>query len=86
MRSVVVKPGRQSQRSFYGVGEFADAIGVGQELVRRAIHDGRLPALKFGGRYTIPARVLDELVEAVMSGGLVDINEWTPAADSGVAS
>jgi excisionase family DNA binding protein len=76
----------QSEPSFYGVGAFAKAVGVGTASVYRAIHDGNLPALKFGGRYVVPARVLDQLVEAVMGGELVDLDDWRPAPGSGIAS
>jgi excisionase family DNA binding protein len=60
----------------YSVGEFARALGVGEMTVYRAIHAGRLPAIKFGGRYVIPAKALKDLIEAAMSsGGLVDVAE-----------
>jgi len=69
----------------YSVGEFARALGVGEMTVYRAIHAGRLPAIKFGGRYVIPARALEDLIEAAMSsGGLVDVTERLSAQD-GVA-
>jgi excisionase family DNA binding protein len=70
----------------YSVGSFAQALGVGEMSVYRAIHAGRLPAIKFGGRYVVPARVLDELIAAAMeSGGLVDVERWVPTVDGGVA-
>ena len=69
----------------YSVGEFARALGVGEMTVYRAIHGGRLPAIKFGGRYVVPAKALEELIDTAMStGGLVDIAEWE-SADGGVA-
>jgi len=71
--------------STYSVGEFARTLGVGEMTVYRAIHAGRLPAIKFGGRYVVPAKALDELIEAAMStGGLVDIAERL-SAQGGVA-
>jgi excisionase family DNA binding protein len=72
--------------AFYAVGRFAQALGIGEASVYRAIHAGRLPALKFGGRYMVPAKVLDQLVEAAMSGGLVDIDTWEPGMSGAVAS
>ena len=80
--------GNESQpvpRAFYGVGDFAQALGIGEMSVYRAIHAGRLPTLKFGGRFVVPAKVLDQLVEAAMSGGVVDIDEWEPGANRGLA-
>ncbi|GAB2635382.1 helix-turn-helix domain-containing protein [Kribbella swartbergensis] len=85
MSAVVRNQGQSTQRAFYGVGDFARALGIGEMSVYRAIHAGRLPALKFGGRYMVPAKVLDQLVEAAMHGGLVDIDEWEPGAQGGVA-
>ncbi|TCN36863.1 excisionase family DNA binding protein [Kribbella orskensis] len=76
----------QAAPSFYGVGAFAKAVGIGTASVYRAIHAGHLPALKFGGRYVVPARVLDQLVEAVMGGELVDLDEWRPAPGEEIAS
>jgi excisionase family DNA binding protein len=71
--------------SMYSVGEFARALGVGEMTVYRAIHSGRLPAIKFGGRYVIPAKALEQLIEAAMSsGGLVDVAERV-SAQGGVA-
>lgn len=72
--------------SFCGVGAFAKAVGIGEASVYRAIHAGNLPALKWGGRYVVPTRVLDQLVEAVMSGELVDLDEWRPVMSEGIAS
>jgi excisionase family DNA binding protein len=66
--------GTSRPATVYSVGEFARALGVGEMTVYRAIHAGRLPAIKFGGRYVVPAKALDELIEAAMStGALVDI-------------
>ncbi|MGL5823834.1 MAG: helix-turn-helix domain-containing protein [Nocardioides sp.] len=70
---------------FYSVAEFARALGVGEMTVYRAIHAGRLPAVKFGGRYLVPARVLEELIESAMAtGSLVDVADQLDPAD-GVA-
>jgi len=77
--------GQATPRAFYGVGDFAQALGIGEMSVYRAIHAGRLPALKFGGRLMVPAKVLDQLVAAAMAGGLVDIDTWEPGADGEVA-
>lgn len=71
---------------FYSVERFAAAIGVGEMSVYRAIHAGRLPAIKFGGRYLVPARALKDLVDTAMAAGaLVDIEDMTRAANRGGA-
>lgn len=65
-------------RSTYSVGEFADQLGLAEVTVYRAIHLGHIPAIKFAGRYLVPAQVLDDLLEAAMTQGLVDIALWLP--------
>lgn len=78
------KPKVQAKPVFYSVGEMAETLRIGEMTVYRAIHAGHLPALKFGGRYVVPAKVIDELINAAMDGGaLVDIAEWQVAADGG---
>jgi len=73
-------------RAFYSVEKFAGAIGVGEMSVYRAIHAGRLPAIKFGGRYLVPAKALENLIEVAMTAGaLVDIENATAAARGGGA-
>lgn len=68
--------------SVFSVGEFARTLGVGEMSVYRAIHGGRLPAIKFGNRYLVPVRALDDLLDAAMSsGGLVDVGDWVKAAE-----
>ncbi|MEU4390189.1 helix-turn-helix domain-containing protein [Kribbella sp. NPDC023855] len=86
MRVATGSQGQPAPRAFYGVGDFAQALGIGEMSVYRAIHAGRLPSLKFGGRFVIPAKVVDQLVQAAMNGGgVVDIDEWQPPADGDVA-
>ncbi|MGL5823735.1 MAG: helix-turn-helix domain-containing protein [Nocardioides sp.] len=69
----------------HSVGGFARVLGVSEMTVYRAIHAGRLPAIRFGGRYVIPGRALDELVESAMaSGGLVELPDAV-GASGGVA-
>jgi excisionase family DNA binding protein len=64
------------------VDEFAAAIGVGEMSVYRAIHAGRLPAIKFGGRYLVPAKALENLIETAMAAGaLVDLEDPTSVAN-----
>jgi excisionase family DNA binding protein len=72
--------------AFCSVDEFAAAVGIGEMSVYRAIHAGRLPAIKFGGRYLVPIKALDNLVEAAMAaGGLVDLEDLAPVVNDGGA-
>ena len=44
------------------------------------------PAIKFRGRYIVPAKALDDIVQVAMStGALVDVADWTAAAEAGAA-
>jgi excisionase family DNA binding protein len=71
--------------AFYSVERFAGAMGVGEMSVYRAIHAGRLPAIKFGGRYLVPAKALEALIDTAMAAGeLVDIENIAPAVSPGV--
>jgi len=71
---------------FYSVGEVARLLGMAEMTVYRAIHAGEFPAIKFRGRYVVPAKALDDIVQVAMTtGALVDVAAWTAAAESGVA-
>ena len=55
-----------SARRWYSVAEVAQMGGLAPMTVYRAIHAGRLPAMKIGRRYLIPARVLDAMEQAAV--------------------
>jgi hypothetical protein len=45
-----------------------------------------LPAIKFGGRYLVPAKALENLIETAMAAGaLVDLEDLTPVVNDGGA-
>lgn len=49
------------EKKYYSVAETAELLGLSPETLYRQIHAGRLPAVQFGKRFIIPARVLDDL-------------------------
>lgn len=64
---------------FYSVAEVARMLGMSSMTVYRAIAAGEFPAVKIRGRLIVPARALDEMVDAAVADrGLVDAAEWVP--------
>ena len=63
----------ERRRRFLSVAETADLLGLSHSTVQRAVRAGDFPAIKIRGRYVVPARVLDELEDAALDRGLVDI-------------
>src|SRR3954452_20418620 len=62
---------------FLSVSEVARTFGVSDLTVYREIRAGRFPAIKFRGRYVVPARVVAAMEDAaVESGGLIDVSHW----------
>jgi hypothetical protein len=47
--------------------------------VYRAIADGEFPAVKIRGRFIVPARAVQQMIEAATANGsLVDAANWVP--------
>jgi excisionase family DNA binding protein len=70
---------RQQARSprFLSVAEVACIFGVSDLTVYREIRCGRFPAIRFRGRYVVPARAVEAMEDAaVKSGALVDPSAW----------
>ncbi len=64
---------------FYSVAEVARMFGMSAMTVYRAIAAGEFPAVKVRGRLIVPARALDEMVEAAVADrSVVDAAEWVP--------
>ncbi len=64
---------------FYSVAQVARMFGMSPMTVYRAIAAGEFPAVKIRGRLIVPARALDEMVDAAMADrGVVDAAEWVP--------
>lgn len=63
--------------TFYNVAETADLLRLDQSTLYRHLRSGRFPAVKIGGRYVVPRRVVERLVDDVVNAGrCVDIAEW----------
>ena len=64
---------------FHSVAETARILGVSEMTLYRAIRSGQFPAVQVMGRLIIPAKVIDEIIDAALdSGALVDTEDWTP--------
>ncbi len=63
---------------FLSVTETAQALGMSEMTLYRAIKAGEFPAVRIRGRLIVPSRVLDELANAaVAENGAVDAAAWT---------
>jgi excisionase family DNA binding protein len=66
---------------FYTVSETAAMLRMSAITIYRAINDGEFPAVRVRGRLTIPAKVIDALVDtAKRSHSLVDPADWVRRA------
>jgi excisionase family DNA binding protein len=62
---------------FYTVPEAAVLLGWSQEHLYRLVRGDVFPAVRSGTKYSVPARAVNELVQASMrSGSCLDIEEW----------
>ncbi|WP_237768778.1 helix-turn-helix domain-containing protein [Actinopolymorpha cephalotaxi] len=67
-------------RRFYSVAEVARILGTSEMTLYRAIHAGEFPAVRIRGRLIVPAKALDDMVEAALSTqAVVDAGDWVPA-------
>lgn len=74
-----------SPRSFYSVADVAELLGMSSMTVYRAIQCGEFPAVRIRGRLIIPAKAIDQMIDAAISfGGEVDAADW--ALDPGSPS
>jgi excisionase family DNA binding protein len=54
-------------------------LGLSSMTVYRAIADGAFPAIKIRGRVIVPAKAIEEMIEAATAdGSLVDPASWVP--------
>ena len=60
------RSGNPSPR-FYSVAEVAEIFRMSSMTVYRAIASGEFPAVRIRGRWIVPARAVDELIEAAMA-------------------
>lgn len=56
------------ERVCLSVEEAGRALGIGRNSAYEAVRSGQIPSLKIGGRYVIPRKALDRLLDGVGSG------------------
>src|SRR5918993_3948275 len=67
----------QRPRPFLNVKEAAEQLRLDESTLYRHLREGHFPGVKVGGRYLIPAAVIEELAAGAMAAGrCVDIDEW----------
>jgi excisionase family DNA binding protein len=59
-------------KRFYTVTEAAQLLTVSTPTLDREIRVGRFPAIRVRGRYVIPAKALDAVEQAALTGAAVD--------------
>jgi excisionase family DNA binding protein len=63
--------------TFYSVSQVARMFGMSAMTLYRAIEQGQFPAMRIRGRLIIPARAIDDMVDAAVSDGRqVDAADW----------
>lgn len=58
--------GDSDDRKMLSVGEVAKLFGMSPMTIYRAIQANQFPAIKIRGRYVIPAKAIDAMVEAAI--------------------
>lgn len=67
-------------RTFFSVAEVAHLMGMSSMTVYRAIEAGDFPAVRIRGRLIVPARAIEEMVDAALAnGGEVNAADWVRA-------
>ena len=80
MRGLPVRtePAPESPR-FYSVAEAARMFGMSPMTVYRAIAAGEFPAVRIRGRLIVPARAVEEMINAAVADqSVVDASGWVP--------
>ena len=71
-------PANEVPQRFLNVSEAAKAMRLDPSTLYRHLREGRFPSIRVGGRYLIPAAVLDHLAQdAMATGGRVDVEQWS---------
>jgi excisionase family DNA binding protein len=64
---------------FYTVAQVARMLSISTRMLYMAINNAEFPAVRVRGRFVIPARAINEMVDAaVHAQGLVDASDWVP--------
>lgn len=62
---------------FYSVAQTAEMLGMSSMTLYRAIRDRQFPAVKIRGRYIVPAKAIEAMIEAAIAErGPVDAAEF----------
>src|SRR5258708_33304369 len=65
------------RRPFLTVKEAARQLRLDESTLYRHLREGRFPGVKVGGRYLVPAALIEELAaDAMDAGHCVDVDEW----------
>jgi excisionase family DNA binding protein len=68
---------------FFSVADVARMFGMSSVTLYRAINAGEFPAIRVRGRLFVPARAVDEMVDAALANQtVVDAAAWAPAGVS----
>ena len=73
-RSTAGKAG--AARAWLSVAEAAEALGLSEMTLYRAIRAGQFPAVRVRNRLIVPRRALDELTEAALTGTTPSPGAW----------
>jgi excisionase family DNA binding protein len=69
---------------FHSVSETAEMLGVSEMTLYRQIRANSFPAIRVGGRLVVPARYVQEMVEAAINQMcVVDPSNWVGAESEG---
>jgi excisionase family DNA binding protein len=64
---VIITPAERAGLRFYNVAEVAQIFGTSRMTIYRAIREGQFPVVRVRGRLFVPARALDDLVNAALT-------------------
>ena len=79
MQGLPVREPAPGSPRFYSVSEVARMFGMSPMTVYRAIAAGEFPAMRIRGRLIVPARALDEMIDAAVADqSVVDAAGWVP--------
>lgn len=68
---------QRQRKPFLNVKEAAQQLRLDESTLYRHLREGRFPGVKVGGRYLVPAALIEELADGAMAAGhCVDIDEW----------
>lgn len=67
MKNVIRDRPESASPRFYSVAEVAEIFRMSSMTVYRAIAAGEFPAVRIRGRWIVPARAVEELIDAAMA-------------------